>query len=107
MEQSEIQQDTFKSTQSLLVSQLDLAKVKELIDSLSRNINRIGVDNEHMPELVADVQTIKAQLSSSKPKPSIIKESLSSMRTILEGAASSVLASGWITRISLLLGSSS
>ncbi len=104
MDQSQIQQDTLNSIQSLSVSQLDLEKIEELIEALGVNIEQIGVDNDRMSELVADVQTIKAQLSGSNPKPSIIRESLRSIRTVLEGAASSVLANEWITRVNSVLG---
>ncbi len=41
----------------------------------------------------AELATLKAQSESPKPKRSIIRESLSSLRAVLEGAAGEVLAS--------------
>jgi len=51
----------------------------------------------------AQLATIEAQLSTSRPNSTIIGESLKTFRNILEGAAGSILASELIQRIPQLL----
>lgn len=45
-----------------------------------------------MKELSAEINTLRAQICSPKPKKSIIKETLQSVRSILEGAGATLLA---------------
>ena len=47
---------------------------------------------DSVKELSAEVNTLKAQIESPKPKKSIIKETLQSVRSILEGAGATLLA---------------
>ena len=52
----------------------------------------------------SDIATIETQLSSPRPKVEIIKESLRSVRNIVEGAVGSMAASGIIAGAAKLLG---
>jgi hypothetical protein len=62
-----------------------IADMKGLLETLELSpINRQEAD--------ADISTMEVQLSRPQPKASIIKESLRSLRAILEGAAGSMLA---------------
>jgi hypothetical protein len=78
-----------KQQQGVSADQLaELTKLVELITGALRGAD----DSEAVRELRAEIVTLKAQAESPKPKRSVIRESLSSVRAILEGAAGEVLA---------------
>lgn len=103
MSHSQIQQNTQHSTQTLNIQTLDLNSVSQLIQSLKGSVDKLGLDEGRASELNADIITVESQLSSPKPKTTIIKESLRSIRTILEEAAGSSLGAGIIHEIARLL----
>jgi hypothetical protein len=75
--------------QGMLPAQLaELRKLVGMIDGALHG----AADTETVRELRAEVATLKAQSESPKPKRSVIRESLSSVRAIFEGAAGEVLA---------------
>ena len=47
----------------------------------------LSLNFESLSELMADLKTIDAQLSSSRPKTAIIRECLRSLKETLEGLA--------------------
>ena len=47
----------------------------------------------------SDIETIESQIKSPRPKSTIIKECLASIRTILEGAAGSMIAALLVQQI--------
>lgn len=55
-------------------------------------------------EIESECATIEAQLTSPRPKRGIIREGLSSLRNILEGAAGNALGSGLVQLITQALG---
>ncbi len=67
----------------------DLTKLVQLVTSV---LDGNTAQTDELNELRAEIATIRAQVSSPKPKRSVLKESLSSVRAILEGTASEVLA---------------
>ena len=56
------------------------------IEELKKHIARLKLEPEEKTNLEAEVRTIEAQIGSPEPKPSILDESLGSMRAILEAA---------------------
>ena len=101
---SQIQQGVTDSIQQLEAGTIDFKKVTQLAESITDSINDLGVEPADRKVLLADLATIQSQASSPKPKTAIIRESLKSVRTILEGASASALASGLLHQIGLLLG---
>lgn len=89
---SNLQQGTTNST---INSHFNINKISEL-DNIIKEIKNIqenlGLANHLQQELEADIQTLEIQRESPKPKNNIIKESLTSIRNILEGAAGNVIA---------------
>lgn len=69
-----------------------LAALGKLVDMIDGALHGAR-DSEGVGELRAEVATLRAQVQSPKPKRGIIRESLHSLRAILEGAAGEVLAS--------------
>ena len=62
------------------------------IDLLNKRLEELGLERRDESEIKGDISTIKAQINSSRPKTSILKESITSIKRILEGAAGSIVA---------------
>jgi len=104
MNSSQIQQSSPKATQIFTIGENRSKELEEVIQSLKESIDQLGLDLQQMNDLKAEIRTIEAQMSASKPKATIITECLGSIRRILEGAAGSVIASGLLSKITALLG---
>lgn len=92
MSNSQIQQGTDNSTQVFNYSSEKLDAIVELTKSIKHQIDKLGLSQDKLDEVTADIKTIDSQINSPKPKPNIIKESLLSLKTILEGVAGNMIA---------------
>ncbi|WP_169727917.1 hypothetical protein [Desulfovibrio inopinatus] len=90
---SQIQIESNGSTQTQPQTSGDTASLTALIQLLDDALQQGRVTEEHRAELEAELATLQAQAKSPKPKWTIIKETASSLRGILENAVGSVLAS--------------
>jgi hypothetical protein len=90
--QAQVQQATHSSTQSVQSAEVDVDKLARLIESLKDEVEKISVSQAIQNELRSEIATLEAQVTSPKPKHIIIKESLSTVRRILEGAGGTVAA---------------
>lgn len=104
MRNSQIQQGSPEATQVATFNENRYEELREVIQSLNESIDQFGIDQQQKSELQADIQKIEAQISSSKPKAAIITNRLGSIKRILEGAASSAIASGLLSKIVALAG---
>ena len=102
---SQIQQGTHESTQSFAWTQQQIDAVREFVSLLKQQLPTVALSPEAQNDASADVSTLEAQLKSSQPKRGIIRESLQSVRTILEGAASDAVASNLLPPLLQLLSS--
>lgn len=59
---------------------------------MEKNLIEIKVETNILRDLKADIETIRAQLGATQPKRSIVREALSSVKSILEGAGAALLA---------------
>jgi riboflavin biosynthesis pyrimidine reductase len=75
----------------------------DFISELNKKINTLELNEHVKQELFAEIQTIKAQSESPKPKNSILRESLSSIRNILEGAGGNIAASLLLQKLADLI----
>ena len=87
---SQIQQSSPHSNQKQILKEFSTTNINHFISSLKEKLDEIQVNDDTSKELNAEISTIEIQNSSPKPKEGIIKESLNSIRTILEGATGSV-----------------
>jgi hypothetical protein len=93
---SQFQHESSNSNQIMNQNTLDLSMLTNIIYELEESLNNFSHDIKDLEELKADIATLKLQINSPKPKNSIIKHSLESVKTILEGTSSNVLASLFI-----------
>ncbi len=85
---SQIQQQTTGSQQIFINNELE--KIIDFMNALEAKIGDLELSSDEEQELSVDISTIKAQAESPRPKTTIIKESLGSIRKILENASGSV-----------------
>lgn len=69
---------------------LDLQRVRTLANDIREALAHADLDGESKAEAEAELTTLEVQLASPKPKSGVIREALSSLKTILEGAGGSV-----------------
>jgi hypothetical protein len=100
---SQIQIESPESIQSQII-EFDLNKVTDLIDALNATSAALGLNATEQAKLESEVRTLEAQVSSPDPKHSIVKESLGSVRRILEGAGGNLVASGILNQLGAMFG---
>jgi hypothetical protein len=64
-------------------------KVEKIVADLKSQAGNIGLAFDTLQELMADVKTIEAQMTSSKPKTEIVRACFRSIETIMEKAGMS------------------
>jgi hypothetical protein len=103
MENSQIQQNNISSTQesSWVISNNN--DIRSFLEILKTKIHELNLSSDDELELNSEVATIESQLSSSRPKKGIIKETLLSIKKIIEGAAGGIVAGELLKYIPTLL----
>ena len=101
---SQIQQGSHHSTQKMSITQNQLDAVRDFVALLKTRLSDIPLDSDSKAEAGAEIATVEAQLQSSRPKHGILSQSLQSIRTILEGAAGSVVASDLLPKLIQTIG---
>lgn len=89
---SQMQLQTADSTQFLTTEKIDIEPILKFIAEIREKLSDLALTSEVEEEFNAELNTVDAQASSPKPKSSILRESLSSIRRILEGAGGAVAA---------------
>jgi hypothetical protein len=100
---SQIQQGTNQSSQILTSSANDFEAIRKFVFDLNDQLVKLKLDAETQAEAESDITTIESQIKSPHPKSTIINECLTSLRTILEGAAGSVIATLFLQQIATLI----
>ncbi|EGQ9322160.1 hypothetical protein DU972_003978 [Vibrio mimicus] len=103
MQNSQLQQASDNSHQSMDFEVND-SHVTEFVEILKSSIRQLHLNESDANELNAEVATIEHQLASPKPKKIILSESLKSVRNIIEGATGSIVATGLLAQLSVIMG---
>lgn len=101
MQGSQLQQGTTNSTQTYSQT-LDLEAVAGIISELKSRLDEARLQAQDTAQIKSDIACVEAQLSAPRPNIGVIKESLRSTRSILEGLASSAIFQGIITALGAL-----
>ena len=104
MEGSQLQQGTIESIQKGTFEIGNQKQLSEFIELLKDKLPELEISADDKSEIEADVATIEAQIKSNRPKIGIIKESLLSIKRILEGASGAVIAIGLLKCLSMFFG---
>lgn len=86
------------------IDNINLDEIKELLKSIADVLNDLKLDSVDKNELNVGLKTLELQVESKNPNQSIIRESLNSIRSILEGCASNAIAPVLITAITKIIG---
>ena len=104
MVNSAIQQASPDATQALQAGDTRTDGILEVVDQVKGVLDRLGLRPAERTDLEAEIGTVQFQMKSSRPKVPILRESLASMRSILEGASGGALAAGLVKMIAKILG---
>jgi hypothetical protein len=104
IDHSQIQVESANSFQKGSFQDVDLFELKKIISSLKKSLDDLGIEGDIRDELISEIHTLEAQTDSPKPKASILRESLISVRKILESAAGNLVASGLLSQIGKFFG---
>jgi hypothetical protein len=96
---SQIQQKTKHSSQKITNQTIDIAELLKCINSVKESLPKLNLNPDDNSEADASISTIEAQARSSKPSNTIIKESLKSLKSILENIAGNVASAGLLSQI--------
>jgi len=72
---------------------------RALLDKIKEALPELGLDSAKANQLHIDIGTIEVQISGAAPNHNIIRESMHSIRSILESAVGSLIASGLLAAI--------
>lgn len=100
-----IQQGTVDSVQVVIMQPEEVGAVTRLLAEIRRAIEGAGLADADSSDLRADLDTIEAQLRSSQPKRSIVRECLVSARAVLEAAAGTVIGAGITQQLASIIDS--
>lgn len=101
---TQIQQGSHHSSQNFEINSGNQSTISEFIKALQDGLVSLSLPQEQLSEIKAEIATVEAQIGSAKPKSSIIGESLRTIRSILEEAAGSLVASGLLYQLSTFFG---
>ncbi|MGA8222530.1 MAG: hypothetical protein WB780_12820 [Candidatus Acidiferrales bacterium] len=93
---------TASSTQHNVNQAIDITKLSEIVATLKGTLQTLPLEPQAKLELRAEIQTLEAQAASPRPKVSIIKESLATLRNILEGIVGNLAAAAILNQIGSL-----
>ena len=94
MTNSAIQQNSPGAVQSLTFTQENRDDVQEIVAAIVSAVDQLGLGDDDRSDLLADVETIQAQLKKSSPNPSLIRSCLEGVKSGLSEVATSAASSG-------------
>jgi hypothetical protein len=102
MENSVIQQGSPGGIQTVTFNTNDFGQIRKLIDELESQFKNIKLPDDGLIELKQEIETLKVQLASPKPKSIILNESLKTIKDLLLSVTANVYTPviiEWITHI--------
>ncbi|WP_175773414.1 hypothetical protein [Paraburkholderia phenazinium] len=103
MQQSQVQQATADSTQTFVQAPPDLAAILGLMSELRKRLDTLTLSPDVRGEIEADIVTVEAQAKSPRPRFALIRETMHSMRSVVEQTAGGVAAAALLAEFTRLL----
>ena len=100
---SQIQQGSPQASQVMTTGVLDERAVTIFLEMLKKHTSDLNLDAPNREQLRAEVDRVENQISSGRSDDGLLRESLRSIRAILEGCAGGLIASGLMFEIGKLL----
>ncbi len=93
MHNSQIMQGSTGSNQTFNLTEHTLKNLEKFVEVIDERFSELQFNSDDDKyEAIAEIQTIKTQLVSPRPKELVIQESSRTLRNILEGMTGSILA---------------
>jgi hypothetical protein len=86
MQGSQIQQGTADSSQTFVQQPLNVAELADLVSRVRINLDSFNLTEAQRAEVETDLVTLEAQSKSTNPRLPVVKESLRTLRSVLENA---------------------
>lgn len=105
---SAIQSNSAGATQSIQVGDITVGaaedQIRSFMDEFDTKLSmlRQELTDDAIAEIASDVATVRAQLSSPKPKKNFIKESLGSIKAVLEHGVGGVVTAGLLALLGMI-----
>ena len=99
MENSQLQQGTVNSEQTITINANNKDEINRLLDEILNKTSENDLDQQILNDLKAEIDTIKSQLNASKPKRDILKICLDSIKKISNNIVNSTLTHLILTNI--------
>lgn len=93
---SQVQVGTVASHQVQHLSNDEIRAIQAFIERLDTDLPGLGLTHEQASDVRADIDTVRAQLGSSKPKRGILRESLVTLRSVAQGVAGNAAFAGLV-----------
>ncbi len=100
--ESNIQINSDGSTQTYN-AKTNTDEIKDFVKEAKKYLGQIEIDKKQKTEFAKRLEILEVQLASDKPRRKVIQEALKSCRSILEGTAGSIIASGLLYKLGLFL----
>jgi hypothetical protein len=100
---SQIQQGSPNAIQTMHVTEQDRKAIADFVETLKRHELDLKIDACRSEQLRIMVQKIQTEVGSTNPSGTALRETLRTLRNLLEGCASSLIASGLLFEIGKLL----
>jgi len=99
MEQSQIIQDSPGAKQVVSITVEQSKEILEVVKLLRNSVDKLNLSEQLKNDYNINIQTIELQMKTSQPKKGITADCLSSIKKILEGVASSVIAQQLLEKV--------
>lgn len=101
--QSQIQQNSPHAMQIMNVSEIDTKALAEFVKTLKDHAPELNLDVAGDAKLDTEIQQIETQIALPQPNSGVVRESLRTIRNVLEGCAGSLIASGLLYELGKFL----
>lgn len=99
---SQIQQNSNHSSQTIILEQNDIDSIKQLVSLLNDSIPDLPVEKDNIDCISEQLKVISKEMRAKEPKKSIISKCFSTVKNILVNVPTNLLVSGIISEIDKL-----
>jgi len=100
----QMQQESYEKTQGITIGESRYKELDELLQVLNSSLDQLNMTVEQKSMLQSEINTINSQMSSAKPKTTIIPGSVASIKRILESSARTPLEYELLNKITHIIG---
>jgi hypothetical protein len=100
----QMRQESYEKAQGITIGESRYRELDEVLKVINASLEQLTLTVEQKNTLQAEIETITSQMSSAKPKTTIIPGSVASIKRILESTARTPLEYELLNKITQLIG---